>query len=496
MEILFERSVVDCLSPIVAQVRREEQTQEIRIQDSLPDIGRVLGAWGQILMRGKEWRSGSMQLSSGVMVWALYEAEDGSGQYSVQSWLPFQMKWDLPETRRDGAMIFSCALGAVEARSLSARKLLLRASISAMGEALEPVNVEVYMPQEMPEDVQLLKQTYPVKLLKEAGEKSFVLDEELTLPDGIQSILRGSLDCCILEQKVMADKLVFRGYARVHMLYQTSAGEIRSDDQEIPFSQLVELERQYGADGEARMVSAVTGFEMEPMDGQRIRLKAGLTGQYAISDRMLITLAQDAYSLERDMELQQGYLDLPVILDERREVVTLEQQDQTPIRQMLDMACWMEHPIQHRDDQGWTLELPGTMESLFLDQEGMLRGGNLRSNAQLQIQAGDGSRLTAHILPGEPCRMDGGSALQSRCDVQMHLVITADSGIPMLTGVTLGEHREDAQERPSLVLCRCGDGSLWDLAKSMKASVDEIRKANHLEDEPIDDRILLIPVRG
>lgn len=495
MEIQFERSVAECLAPIVAQVRREEQTQELRLQDALPDIGRVLGAWGQILVRGKEWRSGSMHLNGGVMVWVLYEAEDGSGQHSVQSWLPFQMKWDLPETRRDGSMIFSCALGAVEARSLSARKLMLRAGISIMGEALEPVNVEIHTPRELPEDVQLLTKTYPVKLMKEAGEKSFVLDEELALPDGVGQILRGSLDCVILEQKVMADKLVFRGNARVHTLYRTPGGQIRADDQEIPFSQLVELELEYGADGEARMVSAVTGFEMEPMEGG-IHIKAGLTGQYVLTDRMLITLAQDAYSLDREAQPQEGYLDLPVILDERVETVILEQREELPLGQVMDLAGWVEHPVSHRDDQGWVLEVPGSMEALYEDRDGMLRGANLRAGAELRLKAGDGSKLMSHLLPGNACRSESGAELHCRCEANIHLVVAADSGIPMVTGITLGERREEEGDRPSLVLCRCGEGGLWPLAKSLKASVEEIRKANHLEEDPVDDRILLIPVRG
>jgi hypothetical protein len=43
-------------------------------------------------------------------------------------------------------------------------------------------------------------------------------------------------------------------------------------------------------------------------------------------------------------------------------------------------------------------------------------------------------------------------------------------------------------------LRRAGDGSLWELAKASGSTVAAIRSANDLENEPLDDRMLLIPV--
>lgn len=100
MEVNFNKNTCQCLRKAVCQVQNQEQTQEVRLPESMPDIGRVLSSWGQVLIRGKEWRTGGMSVSGGVMAWVLYAPEDGSEARSVETWIPFQVKWDLPDSLR------------------------------------------------------------------------------------------------------------------------------------------------------------------------------------------------------------------------------------------------------------------------------------------------------------------------------------------------------------------------------------------------------------
>ena len=49
MELKFETTACRCLRQKVCEVQNQEQTQEIRLPDGLPDIGRVLCSWGQVM---------------------------------------------------------------------------------------------------------------------------------------------------------------------------------------------------------------------------------------------------------------------------------------------------------------------------------------------------------------------------------------------------------------------------------------------------------------
>jgi hypothetical protein len=79
-------------------------------------------------------------------------------------------------------------------------------------------------------------------------------------------------------------------------------------------------------------------------------------------------------------------------------------------------------------------------------------------------------------------------------EVQMDADAVASHPMSMVTGLELGQVKQSDPARPSLILRRAGDSTLWEMAKGTGSTVDAIRKANGLTGEPLDDRLLLIPV--
>ena len=137
MELQWNHTSWDYLKCLTRQVQNQEQTLEVRISDGMPDIGRVICAWGQPILRSKEWRSDGIGIAGGVSVWVLYAPEDGSEPQSVQAWLPFTGKWPVSDSRREGIIQADVMLRGVDARTLSARKLMVRANLGLLGCALE-----------------------------------------------------------------------------------------------------------------------------------------------------------------------------------------------------------------------------------------------------------------------------------------------------------------------------------------------------------------------
>lgn len=498
MELQFEKTQWECLQPMVSQVKNEEHTTELRLPEAMPDMGRVLGTWGQVLLRGKEWRGSGMTVSGGVMAWVLYQPEDGSEPRSVEAWIPFQTRWDFPQTERDGAIWASCLLRSIDARSLSARKLMVRAGVSMMGEALEPVRVDIYTPGQVPEDVQLLRRSYPVSVLREAGEKGFALDEEVTVPTAlgqIEQIIHWELCPEIIDRKVMAGKVVFRGSVHGHVLFRDPEGELKTWNLEIPFSQFEDLQREYAEESDARIIPAVTGMELELLAPETVRLKAGLVGQYVISERLVLELVEDAYSNTRQVTPMTEDLPLPTVLDSRTVTVKPEIRCDTEGQRILDASFLSAQPSAHREGDYTVLEQGGSWQLLLRDREGRLLGQTLSAETTLDMPADGNARISAFgTTTGLPqCDIAAGQA-QCRADVLADIWSYSDTGIPMVCGLELGEPKKPDPDRPSMILRRCGSKSLWELAKGNRSTVSAIREMNGLEGEPEENRLLLIPV--
>lgn len=498
MELQFNKTVMPCLKSVIREVQNQELTQEVRLPDGMPDIGRVLASWGQLLVRGKEWRSSGMSASGGVMTWVLYQPEDGSVPQSIESWIPFQMKWDFPDTERDGSICVTPLLRGVDARSVSARKLMVRAGVGILGEAMVPGEAELYQPGELPEDVQLLKNTYPMQMPREAGEKGFNLEEVLSLPataPSVERLIRYELRPEVLEQKIVADKVVFHGSALLHILYAGQDGQLHSWDFEIPFSQFAQLDKEYDQDAQPRMTLAVTGLELEQGQEDSLNLRAGLTGQYVIYDRPMVELIQDAYSPVRTVVPRVEHLRLPAVLDSQSEILHPEQTVQMGGNHVVDVSFYPDHPRFYRDGDKVTGEMTGVFQVLGYDDNGQPESGVSRWEQNWETAAHRDTTVEAAVQQtGKPQATMGGNNASVRADLRMDALTTAEQGLPMVTGLEMSEAAEPDPNRPSLILRRAGTGGLWDIAKETGSTVDAIRSANNLQQEPEIDQMLLIPV--
>lgn len=488
MELQFEKSTLDCLGTLSCEQKTVEQTQEVRLPDMMGDIGKVLSCWGQVLLRGKEWRGSSMGVNGGVMVWVLYAPEDGSAPQTVETWVPFSMKWDFPETDRDGYMNVSLLLRCADARTMSARKLMVRVGVSALGQAMVPVQKELASAQGVPEDVQLLRRSYPIKLPREAGEKTFQIEETMSAP-AMERILRYEFIPTVADQKVMAGKVVFRGNGQLHVLYMASDETLKSWDTEVPFSQFTDLEREYDDTAEISMTPLVTNLELDQGEDGSLALKAGLTAQYVVYDRSLVEVVEDAYSPSRQVSVKMDELQLPMVLDQRRESLRMEQTT-SGMGQVVDVACMAEQPAIHWETDELQLEVAAVFQVLRME-DGTLQSESLRTQNTLQLCVDESSRICADFVL-TPWPQAVGSGIHA--DGQINVSVRAGQGIPMVTGLSLGEVTEPDPNRPSLILRRSRGEQLWELAKESGSTVDAIRKANQLTNEPENGKMLLIPV--
>lgn len=460
--------------------------------DEYPDIGKILGTWGQVLLRGKEWRDGSMLVSGGVMTWILYRADGESGELcTVEAWIPFQMKWDLPPTQHDGTIRVVPLLRSADARTTSARKMVARVTVSMQGEAYVQDEVQICTPPELPDNIQLLQRSYPLLLPREAGEKTFDMEEELTLPDScpkIAKMIRFSLQPELIDQKVLSGKLVFRGIAILHILYQSEDAQLCNWDFEVPFSRYVELDDLYEQEARATVTLGVTSLELQEESTELLRLKADLTGQYMIYDKTTITIGQDAYSNCCDVQLNHENAELPAVLEVLQKTVTCECGTQINDR-IMDSAFYPDQPQLQRNGDSLKVQLNGQFHVLS-ETNGELTGASIKCSSSWELPVGNSVNAMVTVLPsGKP---ESGNNL--RADVLVEAVSMTTQGIPMISSIEAGLPRDGVLDRPSLILRKAGKDSLWDIAKGSGSTVEAIRTVNKLEGDVEPTRLLLIPV--
>lgn len=493
MELQWDHKNWEYLRCHTRQVQNVEQTQEMRLPEGMPDIGRVLCAWGQCMVRGKEWRNEGMTVTGTVQVWVLYAPEDGSEPRSVEAQLPFSGKWNFQDSQREGQIRVHCQLCHVDGRALSSRKMMVRASVSILAEAMELTEAAVYAPTEVPGTLQLLKKTYPAVLPREAGEKLFTIEETIAPASAPRKILACQVQPVITEQAAAGGRVVFRGECRVHLVYMDQNDQLRSEDHSLPFAQMAELDRDYDKDATAVVIPAVSGWEYSlTQDGMNI--SCSMIGQYVIFMRWLLETIEDVYDPHCPVEANLQPLQLPVMLECRCEQMALSAQPEAAVERIVDLLCLQEQPTLWRDGEQVVLEAPCSFQALYYDDEGNLRSLTKNGSGRLELPAAMECTVTACITACEtPQASLMGQQLRLETRNTLQLCSRADQQIPMISGIRVGQPVIDPK-RPSLILQRMGDGGLWELAKACGSTVEAIRKANPGDGEPQPGQMLLIPV--
>ena len=495
MELHFQQSTCPYLKTVVSQVQNQEQTQEIRLSDGMPDIDKVLGCWGQPVIRGKEWRSDSILLSGGMMAWVLYAPEDGGAPQCVEAWLPFQMKWPLPETKRDGSISASMSIKSMNCRSISPRKMMLRGVVSVFAQAFEPSEAEVFAPEQVPEDVQLLVNSYPMELPVECAEKTFSVEEDWNHDwKDSHKTLGFEVYPDIQEQKVLADKLVFRGQCKIFVRWLTDDGEVASAEQDFPFSQFAELKDVYSNHAQVRLSVLPTGVEMLVGESGKWQMKCGLTAQYTIFDKVFLDLVEDAYSTTREVTPIFQEWKLPVRLDTVEQTVPYTHIVDADEGQIVDVsACW-EQPYVAFDGETAQTEFSAQYQVMTKDESGNYHTALSRAEVPWEMLSAPKNRVSLQmqcIQPRVSSKIEG-------AELDGEILVTADvfSGneISMVTGLELGEKKTPDGNRPAIILRKLGQNRLWDVAKECGSTVEAIERANP-QREPMDEEtMLLIPV--
>ena len=494
MELQFHKVQENCLQQLYRQVHTQEQTQELKIDDTMPDIGHVLGAWGQILIRGKEWQNGMISVSGGILTWVTYTPEEDGAVQCMESWIPFQIRCQIPPSERDGSICVSPLLRNMDARSISARKLMVRANVSVLIQAMVAGKAEVCRPGEIPADVQLLKNTYLLRLPREAGEKAFTVEETLTMPAScatVKKVIRYDLQPELIDQKVMADKVVFRGMGLLHLVYLDTEDMLQNWDFEVPFSQYTELDVMYEDQADACITPILTSLELEMDEESKLHVKAGMVGQYVICDHTALELVQDAYGTDTQVLPQMELLEMPAVLDQTEQTMQAFLEIEADAAKIADVVFYPTHPETADQD---TMELSGRFQVLYYDTDGILSCQTGKWNDHWTWPADSSCCVAALAIPsGTAQGVIHANGMTLTADLRVVGSCTGNGGMSMVTGLTILP-KEQEGKKPGLILRRVGDDSLWQIAKQTGSTMQKIRTANGLTEDPAPDKILLIPI--
>ena len=156
-------------------------------------------------------------------------------------------------------------------------------------------------------------------------------------------------------------------------------------------------------------------------------------------------------------------------------------------------ACW-EQPVVRPAERGAQAQIAAQYQVLYTDENGALQSANARGEELWQMESDPSNDIVLSIDFQFPHGELAGEGVNVTGQMLTQATVMGTRPMPMVTKLQIGDTLSAEPNRPSLVLRKTGNERLWDIAKQYGSTVQAIQQANGLQDQPMQDQMLLIPV--
>ncbi len=495
MELEFQQVHISYLQCVLHETILQEESGETIVPDSMPDMERIVDSFASVILRGKECQGGIVSLVGDIQAGVLYTAQQEDMPRQISVYLPFSLRRSLTAADECQSVV-ECRVRSVDARMLNSRKVSIRVGLCIVLQVYEPRDEVCSKPGQQARWLQMKYAEYPMQLPVECSQKNMLLRDTMPLGAGqpeAARLLHIGARCEIAEEKLTGSKAVCKGQLLMRLLYETQAQTLASCEVSLPFSQFMDLEREYEEQG-LQLIPVLTSIEAVA-EGDSVTVEAGVNLQCMIHQTVQVPMLRDAYATRGKLDLRwQNYemmprLDSRVIRQELRQELRAEVSEVVHAEAMADAAQieWQEGLCRIR--------VPVQIQTLYRDSQGQFHSGVCRAELMAEIPA-EKCRCHVRFMEFGPLfAAPAGGGIEIRLPAALHCDWYAERELHSICGGTMeeGQVREDG---PAVIIRTLEtDGDLWDIAKELRTTVSAIQIANDMEEEVAPaGTMLLIPI--
>ncbi len=495
MELEFQQVHISYLQNILQETILQEESGEAIVPDSMPDMERIVDSFASVILRGKECQGGSVSLVGDIQAGVLYMAQQEDKPRQIPLYLPFSLHRSI-STAEDCRCMVQCWVRSVDARMLNSRKLSIRVGLCIALQVFEQQEELCCKPGQPERYLQMKYDQYPMQLMVECGQKNMLLRDTLSLgvnQPQVEKLLHIGAQCEVTEEKLTGNKAVCKGQVLLHLLYETPEESLASCELSLPFSQFIDLEREYEEQG-LSLLPVLTSLEAAA-EGEGITAEVGICLQCCISQTVQVPILRDAYATRGNLSLQWRNYGMQPRLDSRMIHQELRQELPATASEVVWAKAMPDAPQLQWQGDLCQVRVPVQLQVLYRDQQGQLQSAGRRAELCTELPAAK-SQCKAWMLElGSVFAAAGAGRIEVRLPVSLRCDWYAEESLRSICGASLEDSRE-AQEGPAVIIRTLEtDGELWEIAKELRTTVSAIQIANDMEEEIAPaGTMLLIPI--
>ena len=472
MNIELQKTKITHLVCTYENTLRREETAESVIPDTMPDAGSILMTHAELLLRSKEIEDGRIGAGCTLEGTILYAPEGEAGICALHISAPIGFAFSDPGIGREDTVRLTPECVSAEARIINSRKVLLKAVVSMRAESF--AERECLIASDCADaSLRFLKKSAPIRFCTAVCEKTFVVAEDLVLPESaarIAELLLCRSSCALEEIRTVAGKAVVQGHVWTELLYENESGKMEKREFSTPFSQILDLTA--GNELNVTLVKTAEYADLLP-EGEGVGLELHLAAQAAVSEEREISYLADAYSCRCECEIACEETSFAAYAERTQLRETLRHRIELPGEAI---ACFVGRGAGTCREGAIRAVMPITW--LSVTEEGFVLASTAAAECSFDMSGDEGAAsftvraLSAHIT-------NAGAEWELTAELIAEAEKAVKTSVNSLVSVQLDEEKpRDLSACPSLLVVRFEDGDLWSLAKQCASTPELIEQAN------------------
>ena len=502
MECNQNHSMVAATVTLYENFLEEKCESDLLIPDYYPAAEKIIQCFAEPVIIKKSVEGDRLELEGICRICVLYQGEEGSMK-SLSENIPFQESLPIKEQGREPWVQTVVRAAGTTCRLLNPRKISLKAMVSIAIKVKDQQQMQTIEAVDC-EGVETLFSPASIYTILEHPSDTTKVHGEIEVHNAIQDILKAEGSVCVKGIKLLPGKAIVKGVLNLFVLYtaEKAPDQVESTSTAVPFTQVLDL-RQNEERGEMEASISIQSIRADvegDENGQNRLISVSVTLQTEgeLFENQSHNLLIDVYSNCYPIEISRTTLQPEEVCEriENTETVThhismetegLEviQAIGTPVVQkitgrekmlviegVLDTSLFLREADHHRSiDKSLSFTLSNPLHHLE---------GQMRCEAQLCILGMSWSVGT-----------DG---IDLKTDIRYSIVTFARKAYDVVDQISLdAEHPLPTQDGRSLVVYYGEKGErLWDIARRYATSVSLLKDMNHLSDDILDEKMLLL----
>lgn len=468
---------------------------DVIVPDSKPDILSTICTSGVVCIYKEEILDEKIKLDGNINTYIMYLSENSQDKTrGINTSLDFSENIMISNCKEGMNAIVNTTLKTIECKVINGRKLGIKASLEIDIKVYDKEDIQIVNDIQNANEIQMLKENLKVNSLVGTGDAKIYAKDTISIDsiDNLAEILKTNMSICDKDIKISYQKVLTKAEAQIKLMYLTEDNRINTVNSKIPIVGFVDIPN-VSEENMCDVNYEVKNIIIKPnsVEEHSIYVEIEIAVSVIAYEEKSINLIQDLYSpcenLTSNRKLISTITDKRNIHDVKqvREEIALEGLENKNIIDVdINPIITQENKLNSRIIYEGELELKFILANANMEMntniakipfeytiENVIDGENRNINTDIQVSNQD------FIVS------DGGK-VKSNIDLAIDSSSYKNTNLNVMDEIQTEGEREEEDYSIIMYIIKKGD-TLWNIAKRFGSTVDDIARANGIEDANI-----------